>query len=275
MTDTPGDIQRILGIMARLRDPQRGCPWDLEQDFASIAAYTIEEAYEVADAIDRGDLPGLCDELGDLLLQVVFHAQMAHEQGAFGFGDVVDAISDKMIRRHPHIFGDAAAGDAETVLRNWDAIKREERAAAGDTDPSALAGIARGLPEWQRAVKLQARAARVGFDWPGPAPVIDKLHEEIEEVRAEFDAVAADPDDAAAQQRLEEELGDLLFVAANLARHAKVDVGAALRRANHKFERRFRAMEAMALADGQALAGQSLDAQDGYWNRAKQTEREA
>ena len=273
MTDTPGDIQRILGIMARLRDPQRGCPWDLEQDFASIAAYTIEEAYEVADAIDRGDLPGLCDELGDLLLQVVFHAQMAQEQGAFGFGDVVDAISDKMIRRHPHIFGDAAAGDAETVLRNWDAIKREERAAAGDTDTSALAGIARGLPGWQRAVKLQARAARVGFDWPGPAPVIDKLHEEIEEVRVEFAAVAADPDDAAAQDRLEEELGDLLFVAANLARHAKVDIGAALRRANHKFERRFRAMEAMADADGQALAGQSLDAQDGYWNRAKQAER--
>lgn len=273
MTDTPGDIQRILGIMARLRDPQRGCPWDLEQDFASIAAYTIEEAYEVADAIDRGDLPGLCDELGDLLLQVVFHAQMAQEQGAFGFGEVVDAISDKMIRRHPHIFGDAAAGDAEAVLRNWDAIKREERAAAGDTDTSALAGIARGLPEWQRAVKLQARAARVGFDWPGPAPVIDKLHEEIEEVRVEFAAVAADPDNAAAQDRLEEELGDLLFVAANLARHAKVDVGAALRRANHKFERRFRAMEAMADADGQALAGQSLDAQDGYWNRAKQAER--
>ena len=273
MTDTPGDIQRILGIMARLRDPQRGCPWDLEQDFASIAAYTIEEAYEVADAIDRGDLPGLCDELGDLLLQVVFHAQMAQEQGAFGFGDVVDAISDKMIRRHPHIFGDAAAGDAEAVLRNWDAIKREERAAAGDTDTSALAGIARGLPEWQRAVKLQARAARVGFDWPGPAPVIDKLHEEIEEVRVEFAALAADPDDAAAQDRLEEELGDLLFVAANLARHAKVDVGAALRRANHKFERRFRAMEAMADADGQALASQSLDAQDGYWNRAKQAER--
>lgn len=273
MTDTPGDIHRILHIMARLRDPQSGCPWDVKQDFASIAAYTIEEAYEVADAIDRGDLPGLCDELGDLLLQVVFHAQMAQEQGAFAFGDVVDAISNKMIRRHPHIFGDVSADDAETVLRNWDAIKREERAAAGNTDTSALAGIARGLPEWQRAVKLQSRAARVGFDWPGPEPVIAKLHEEIDEVRVEFDAVAADPDDAAAQDRLEEELGDLLFVAANLARHAKVDVGAALRRANHKFERRFRAMETMADGDGCALAGQSLDAQDAYWNRAKQFER--
>jgi len=275
MPHAPGDIHRILDIMARLRDPQNGCPWDVEQDFASIAAYTIEEAYEVADAIDRGDLPGLCDELGDLLLQVVFHAQMAQEQGAFAFGDVVDAISDKMIRRHPHIFGDTSAGDAETVLRNWDAIKRGERAAAGETDTSALAGIARGLPEWQRAVKLQHRAARVGFDWPGPQPVIAKLHEEIDEVRAEFDAVAADPDDAAAQNRLEEELGDLLFVAANLARHAKVDVGAALRRANRKFERRFRAMEAMADAEGRSLAGQPLDAQDAYWNRAKQAEQDA
>jgi len=274
MSHAPGDIHRILDIMARLRDPQSGCPWDVKQDFASIAAYTIEEAYEVADAIDRGDLPGLCDELGDLLLQVVFHAQMAREQGAFAFGDVVDAISDKMIRRHPHIFGDVSADDAQTVLRNWEAIKREERAAAGETDTSALAGIARGLPEWQRAVKLQQRAARVGFDWPGPQPVIAKLHEEIEEVRVEFDAVAADPDDVAAQDRLEEELGDLLFVAANLARHAKVDVGAALRRANHKFERRFRAMETMADADGHALVGQSLDAQDAYWNRAKQAERE-
>ncbi|RPD84413.1 nucleoside triphosphate pyrophosphohydrolase [Luteimonas sp. 100069] len=274
MPHAPGDIRRILEIMARLRDPQSGCPWDLEQDFASIAAYTIEEAYEVADAIDRKDLPGLCDELGDLLFQVVFHARMAEEQGAFAFGEVVDAISDKMIRRHPHIFGDACAGDAQTVLRNWEAIKRAERAAAGETDVSALAGIARGLPEWQRAVKLQQRAARVGFDWPGPAPVIDKLHEEIDEVRAEFAAIAADPGDSGAQARLEEEIGDLLFVAANLARHAKVDVGSALRRANHKFERRFRAMEAMAEADGTPLAGQGLDAQDGYWLRAKQAERD-
>lgn len=273
MPHASGDIRHILDIMALLRDPQAGCPWDLEQDFASIVAYTIEEAYEVADAIDRGDLPGLCDELGDLLFQVVFHARMAEEQGAFAFGDVVDAISDKMVRRHPHIFGDAAGGDAETVLRNWDAIKRAERAAAGESDVSALAGIARGLPEWQRAVKLQHRAARVGFDWPGPAPVIEKLFEEIDEVRVEFEAVAADSEDSASQARLEEEIGDLLFVAANLARHAKVDVGAALRHANHKFERRFRAMEAMAEADGAPLAGQSLDAQDSYWRRAKQAER--
>ncbi|MET0327322.1 MAG: nucleoside triphosphate pyrophosphohydrolase [Luteimonas sp.] len=275
MHQTRDGITRLLDIMARLRDPDGGCPWDLEQDFSTIAPYTIEEAYEVADAIDRGDLADLQDELGDLLLQVVFHAQMAKEQGVFGFDDVANAISDKMVRRHPHIFENAQAGDAAAVLRNWDAIKRAERAAAGDPDTSALAGIARGLPEWQRAVKLQHRAARVGFDWPGPLPVIDKLHEEIDEVRAEFDAVAADPQDAAAQARLEEEIGDLLFVAANLARHARVDVGAALRRANRKFERRFRAMEAMAEAEGAGLAGQSLDAQDAYWHRVKQAEREA
>ncbi|TLX21075.1 nucleoside triphosphate pyrophosphohydrolase [Thermomonas fusca] len=269
------DIAELLAIMARLRDPDGGCPWDLQQDFASIAPYTIEEAYEVADAIDRGDMADLKDELGDLLLQVVFHARMAEESGAFAFGDVVAAICDKMVRRHPHVFaaGTAdAAGDSAAVLRNWDAIKRAERDARGETDTSALAGISRGLPEWQRAVKLQHRAAKVGFDWPDPAPVLDKLHEEIDEVRVEFDAVAADPGDAAARDRLEDELGDVLFVCANLARHAKVDVGSALRRANAKFERRFRAMEAMAAADG-GLAGQSLDAQDRYWVRAKLAER--
>ena len=273
MTD-PTDIQHLIGIMARLRDPVGGCPWDLKQDFASIAPYTIEEAYEVADAIDRGDMADLCDELGDLLLQVVFHARMAEEAGAFAFGDVVAAISDKMWRRHPHIFGSTVAADADAVLVAWNDIKRAERAAKGDTDPSALAGIARGLPEWQRAMKLQARAARVGFDWPGPAPVIDKLHEEIEEVRVEFAAVAADPDDDDAQARLEDELGDLLFVAANLARHANVDVGTAMRRANAKFERRFRAMEVMAATDGTPLPDLSLQAQDAYWDRAKVDERE-
>lgn len=287
MSGAPGGggrgIEALLAIMARLRDPDGGCPWDLEQDFTTIAPYTIEEAYEVADAIDRGDMADLKDELGDLLLQVVFHARMAEEAGAFDFGDVVAAICDKMVRRHPHVYpaqgaASAAQGvqadDSAAVLRNWDAIKRAERAAKGEVDTSALAGISRGLPEWQRAVKLQHKAAKVGFDWPGPAPVLDKLREEIEEVRAEFDAVAADPGDAAAHDRLEDELGDVLFVCANLARHAKVDVGSALRRANAKFERRFRAMEAMAAADG-GLAGKSLDAQDRYWAQAKAAERKA
>ena len=269
MTDDRSDIQRLLQIMARLRTPGSGCPWDLEQDFSSIAPYTIEEAYEVADAIDRGDLPALKDELGDLLLQVVFHARMAEEQGAFAFGDVVEAICGKMVRRHPHVFGDARVDDAQAQTANWEQIKRAERAAAGDADASALAGISRGLPEWQRALKLQDRAARAGFDWPGPGPVIAKLQEEIEEVRAEFAAVDAAPDDTAAQARLEEEIGDLLFVAANLARHARVDVGSALRGANLKFERRFRQMEALAARDGLRLADLSLARQEGYWDRVK------
>jgi ATP diphosphatase len=266
-------IDTLLQIMARLRDPQGGCPWDVEQTFATIAPYTVEEAYEVADAIDRKDLPGLRDELGDLLLQVVFHARMAEEQGAFAFGDVVAAICDKMVRRHPHVFADAQVGDATAQTIAWEEHKKRERDAAGHEDTSALAGIARGMPEWQRAVKLQHKAAKVGFDWPGPAPVIDKLHEEIDEVRAEFAAVAADPGDGAARERLEDELGDLLFVCANLARHAKVDVGNALRRANLKFERRFRHMEALAAEEGVALASLPLEAQDAYWNRAKAEER--
>ena len=286
------DIGKLLDIMATLRNPDGGCPWDLAQDFSTIAPYTIEEAYEVADAIDRGDLTDLKDELGDLLLQVVFHAQMAKEQGAFEFGDVVAAICDKMTRRHPHVFdahgcANAAGGrmpgaaaeearkdDAEAQLQHWEDLKRAERAAKGDVDTSALAGTSRGLPEWQRAVKLQHKAAKVGFDWPGPEPVLEKLHEEIEEVRVEFAAVAASPGDAAARDRLEDELGDILFVCANLARHAKVDMGSALRRANLKFERRFRAMEALAAADG-GLAGQSLEAQDRYWDRAKAAEKGA
>jgi ATP diphosphatase len=264
----PGDIATLLRIMARLRDPDGGCPWDMEQDFSSIAPYTIEEAYEVADAIDRGDLTDLKDELGDLLLQVVFHAQMASEQGAFGFADVVAAISSKMRRRHPHVFGDAQADSADEVLANWEQIKQRERAEAGDADTSALAGIARGLPEWQRALKLQKRAARTGFEWPDVAPVLDKLREEIDEVQAELDA-GGDP------ARLEDELGDVLFVCANLARHAGVDVGSALRRANHKFERRFRAMEALAAARGQAMSGLALEQQEALWQAVKQDERDA
>jgi ATP diphosphatase len=267
-----GDIHRLLEIMARLRDPHHGCPWDLQQTFATIAPYTIEEAYEVADAIGREDPGAIKEELGDLLFQVVFHARLAQEQGAFGFADVVAAISDKMERRHPHVFGDAPAMELTAQAASWEALKRDEREAAGEGDTSALAGIARGLPEWQRAVKLQSRAARVGFDWPGHAPVIAKLHEEIREVEAEFAALEHGPDTAAAQDRLEDEIGDLLFVAANLARHAKVDVGSAMRRANRKFERRFRAMEALAITEGRSLDELSLDAQDAYWNRVKAQE---
>ena len=266
------DIHTLLAIMARLRDPGSGCPWDIQQTFATIAPYTIEEAYEVADAIDRNDLHALKDELGDLLLQVVFHARMAEEQGSFAFGDVVAAISDKMIRRHPHVFAGESVEDAEAQTVAWEEQKRRERESAGHEDTSALAGIARGLPEWQRAVKLQKRAASVGFDWPDITPVIAKLHEEIEEVREEFAAVAAEPGDANARDRLEEEIGDMLFVAANIARHAKVDVGAAMRRANLKFERRFRTMEALAETDGTTLAALPLEEQDRYWDRAKAAE---
>ena len=267
-----GDIRTLIDIMARLRDPDGGCPWDLEQDFASIAPYTVEEAYEVADAIDRGDMDDLRGELGDLLLQVVFHARMAEEAGRFAFGDVVAAICDKMVSRHPHVFAGAEVADAESQTREWEEHKRREREARGETDDSALAGVSAGMPEWMRAVKLQNRAARTGFDWPGPDPVIEKLHEEIEEVRAELDAVAARPGDAAARDRLEEEIGDLLFVAANLARHARVDVGSALRRANLKFERRFRAMEALATEEGTSLADLPLRAHEAYWARVKSGE---
>lgn len=267
------DIQELIAIMARLRDPDGGCPWDLEQDFDSIAPYTIEEAYEVADAIAQGDLSALQDELGDLLLQVVFHARMAEERDAFAFGDVVAAICDKMLRRHPHVFGDAGRRDRAAVADTWESIKREERTARGETDTSALAGIARGLPEWQRAIKLQQRAARVGFDWPAPMPVLDKLREEVGEVEVEFAAVAAAPGDAAAQARLEAEIGDVLFVAANMARHAGVDVGRALRGANLKFERRFRAMEALAAEAGSTLADHGLEAQEALWRQVKAGER--
>ncbi len=268
-----GDIAGLLDIMVRLRDPQGGCPWDIQQTFSSIAPYTVEEAYEVADAIDRNDLPALKDELGDLLLQVVFHARMAQEQGAFGFDEVVAAICDKMVRRHPHVFGDVHVGDAEAQTVAWEQHKRGELDADGDSDTSVLAGITRGLPEWQRAVKLQKRAATVGFDWPDVTPVIAKLHEEIEEVRVEFAALQADPGDATAQHRLEDEIGDVLFVCANLARHARVDVGSALRRANLKFERRFRAMEVAAASDGTSLEALSLAQQESYWQRAKDDER--
>ncbi len=231
-------IDRLLDIMARLRDPKRGCPWDVEQTFHSIAPYTIEEAHEVADAIERKDFDDLRDELGDLLFQVVFHARMAEEQSRFDFNDVAAAVSDKMLRRHPHVFGDASFDSAEEQAANWEAIKAAERAEKGQADEGLLEGVSRGLPALRRAVKLQERAARVGFDWPDAEPIFAKLREEADELRA-----ALDNDDA---DNIEEEIGDLLFVITNLARKLDVDPGAALRRCNHKFERRFRTMEAIA-----------------------------
>ncbi|SKB93903.1 nucleoside triphosphate pyrophosphohydrolase [Luteibacter sp. 22Crub2.1] len=255
-------VDDLIAIMARLRDPENGCPWDVKQNFATIAPYTIEEAYEVVDAIDRNDMRDLRDELGDLLLQVVFHSRMAEEAGHFAFGDVVDAICDKMVRRHPHVFEDVTHANDTARSRDWDRLKAEERKARGVEDTSALAGISPGLPEWQRAVKLQKRAANVGFDWPDHTPVLDKMAEEIEEVRHEFD-------NGADEDRLADEIGDVLFVAANLARHAKVDVSRALRGANAKFERRFRGMEAMAAAEGRKLSSYSLEEQEALWVRVK------
>ena len=265
----PGKIDELLRIMAKLRDPDGGCPWDVQQDFASIAPYTIEEAYEVADAIARGDMHDLKDELGDLLLQVVFHARMAEEAGEFAFDDVVAAICDKMVRRHPHVFAGASVDDAEHQTKLWEETKKNERdAKPGADDSSALAGIARGLPEWQRAVKLQKRAARVGFDWPNVDPVFDKLHEELDEVREELAK-------GVGHDALEAEIGDVLFVCANLARHAQVDFGAALRRANAKFERRFRRMEQLTATRGVALESLNLQQQDALWDQAKVEERQA
>jgi nucleoside triphosphate diphosphatase len=255
-------IERLIAIMARLRDPQHGCPWDIEQDFRSIAPYTIEEAHEVADAIERGDLDALKDELGDLLFQVVFHARMASEIDVFGFDDVVHAVSDKLIRRHPHVFGDDHIADADAQTRNWEAIKAAERAEQGNDDTSILAGISRGLPALRRSVKLQKRAASVGFDWPEVEPIYAKLAEETDELRQAVDS--EDPD------QIEDEIGDLLFVLTNLARRLKVDPGAALRRSNHKFEQRFRAMEALAEQRGLDLAELDIEAQESLYQEVKQ-----
>ncbi len=255
-------MERLLDIMRRLRDPESGCPWDVEQTFATIAPYTIEEAYEVADAVRRGDRDDLCDELGDLLLQVVFHAQMADELGWFGFADVEAAISDKMERRHPHVFGDASIDSAEAQTVAWEEQKAAERRSRGQH--SFMDGVAVGLPEWMRARKLQKRAAEAGFDWPGPEPVLDKLDEERVEIEQ---AIAAGDRDEIA-----DELGDLLFVVVNLARQLKVDPGDALRGANAKFEARFRAMEDLA-GGAEALATLDLDAQEALWVRVKETLR--
>ena len=260
-------MQELLGIMSALRNKQTGCPWDIAQDFSSLAPYAIEEAYEVADAIERKRFDELKDELGDLLLQVVFHAQLAKEQGLFAFDDVVAAINDKMIRRHPHVFPAAdgtllAVENAEAQTLAWEAMKKRERDAHAPEDRSALAGISRSMPEWMRALKLQKRAASVGFDWPNVECVFDKLQEEIVEVREELQH-------GVGHAALQDEIGDILFVCVNLARHAKVDFGAALRQANHKFESRFRVMEQLASQQQTSLKQLSLTQQEDLWQQVK------
>ena len=246
-------IERLADIMARLRDPETGCPWDVDQTFATIAPYTIEEAHEVADAIARDDMADLLGELGDLQLQVVFHARMAEEAGHFALADVIAAISDKMVRRHPHVFADTERTDGVAAQIGWEAIKAEERARKQET--GALAGVALGLPALMRAEKLQKRAARTGFDWPDGEGPRAKVFEEIDEI-------ATAPSDAARA----EEFGDLLFAVVNWARHSGIDAEAALRAANAKFERRFAAMEAQA---GEAFPALSPDEKEALWSAAK------
>ena len=271
------DIVRLLEIMAALRTPETGCPWDLEQDFASIAPYTLEEAYEVVDAIERGDLADLRDELGDLLLQVVFHARMAEEQGAFAFPDVVEAITRKLIRRHPHVFGETENLAPEEVKTLWDEIKRAEKAerrsarrtmglAPDAHEAGFLGGIPKALPALTRAQKLTAKAAKVGFDWPDPGQVIDKIHEELEEVK--------DASSTGNRDLIEDEIGDLLFSVTNLARHFGIDPETALRRTNTKFERRFGAVEEALKQQGRQLSEASLEEMEELWVLAKQAERQ-
>ncbi len=268
-------LRRLIDIMAALRTPGTGCPWDLEQTFATIAPYTIEEAYEVADAIARGDMSDLKEELGDLLLQVVYHARMAEEQGAFAFADVAEAIADKMVRRHPHVFGNAEARAAGAAKGFWEKAKAEERSAkaaerarTGAPDASRhglLQSVPVALPALVRAIKLQDKAAEVGFDWPSLTPVLDKLKEELGELEAQIAA--------GGQAGIAEEYGDLLFVLANVARHLEIDPEASLRAANEKFVRRFGRIEAKLAARGKTPAQSSLEEMDGLWNEAKSEER--
>jgi nucleoside triphosphate diphosphatase len=261
---------RLLEIMARLRDPATGCPWDREQSFSTIAPYTIEEAYEVAEAIENGDLAALRDELGDLLLQVVFHARMAEEERLFGFEDVAAAIVDKLVRRHPHVFGEASVRDAAQQTAAWEeqkAAERAARAAEAGTTASALDGVGPALPALTRALKIQRRAGRVGFDWPDAEPVFEKIDEELGELRAELPA--RDP------ARLEDEVGDLLFAAVNLARKLEVDPETALRRATLKFERRFRRVETLLAAEGRTAGETPLDELERRWQQAKREESES
>ncbi|MGA9602009.1 MAG: nucleoside triphosphate pyrophosphohydrolase [Methylocystis sp.] len=266
-------ISRLIEIMAALRTPESGCPWDLEQTSRSIAPYAIEEAYEVVDAIERGDLFDLKDELGDLLLQVVFHARMAEEAGHFAFDDVVAAICEKLTRRHPHVFAQIEAHDSHAVSVQWEAIKAVERAARAarrgtDAPPSLLDGVPTPLPALTRAVKLQQKAGKVGFDWADARLVLEKIREETAEVEAELAAPGAE-----ASPELEDEIGDLLFAMANLARHAKVDPEQALRGANAKFERRFRHIERRLTEAGRTPKEATLAEMEALWVEAKELER--
>jgi ATP diphosphatase len=259
------DIARLLEVMAALRTPGSGCPWDLEQTFQTIAPYTLEEAYEVADAVARGDLKHLKDELGDLLLQVVFHARMAEEQGAFDFGDVVEGISRKLIRRHPHVFADAQGNTAEAVKGLWERIKAEERAERGEAGPQgALAGVPVALPALSRALKLQDKAGLVGFDWNDPRAVLAKIREEADEIEAALDA--------GDKAHVAHEIGDLLFAVVNLARHMAADPEAVLRATNLKFERRFAAIESALAERGKRPQDATLEEMDALWEAAKAAE---
>jgi MazG family protein len=259
-------IDRLLAIMARLRDPEDGCPWDLEQTFATIAPYTVEEAYEVADAIERNDLGDLKDELGDLLLQVVFHSRMAEEQGAFAFDDVARAINDKMIRRHPHVFGDETYASLAHQKQGWEQLKAAEREGKADGQPvGLLADVPVGLPGLTRAVKLSKRAATVGFVWPTVQDVVHKLHEEVGEMLAEVEAGDLD--------KVREELGDVLFVVANLARTLDIDPEDAIRYTNAKFVRRFQYVEARLAERGKTPDQSDLAEMDSLWDEAKAAER--
>jgi tetrapyrrole methylase family protein/MazG family protein/ATP diphosphatase len=255
------DIDGLLELMATLRHPEKGCPWDREQDFSTIAPYTVEEAYEVEDAIQRNDLDDLKDELGDLLFQVVFHARMAEEQGAFDFNDVVANLVEKMTRRHPHVFGSEEIGDSDTQTANWEAIKAEEKAAKRKHGESLLDDVPLNLPALTRAEKLSKRAARVGFEWPGIDGVLEKISEEANELR---DAVKSRND-----RDMEEELGDLFFTLANLARYLKVDPEKALRGSNAKFSRRFRHVENGLREQGKSLDDADLEQMDTLWNEAR------
>ncbi len=267
-------VEDLLSVMARLRDKDTGCPWDVEQSFATIAPYTIEEAYEVADAIAREDLGALKEELGDLLLQVVYHAQMASEDARFGFADVVDAITRKMIRRHPHVFADASRDEFLTGDM-WQRIKNEEKAGRGGAAEGAmLDDVPLALPALARAVKLQKRAAEVGFDWPNLVPVLAKADEEIAELKTAI-AASEGADERSYAKRVTEEFGDLLFVMANIARHLKVDPEAALRGANAKFVRRFRSIETALAKDGRTPEDATLEEMDQLWDEAKAAETKA